>query len=104
MRIYLRWRRSGRSVRVMRWFFLLILSASAVWAQPLVVPAIVSVPDPGNYGTTGSGSVYGGSLGFVRHKFFVSAYEVSNDEYCRFLNAVEGSPSQSQTAGTSAKL
>ena len=34
MRIYLRWRRSGRSVRVMRWFFLLILSASAVWAQP----------------------------------------------------------------------
>ena len=91
-------------MRVMRWFLLLILSASAVWAQPLVVPAIVSVPDPGNYGTAGSGSVYGGSLGFVRHKFFVSAYEVSNDEYCRFLNAVEGSPSQSQTAGTSAKL
>ena len=46
----------------MRWLLLLIISVSAVWAQPLVVPAIVSVPDPGNYGTTGSGSVYGGGL------------------------------------------
>lgn len=39
MRIYLRWRRPGRSVVVMRWFFLLIVSASAVWAQfPLPMP------------------------------------------------------------------
>ena len=35
MRIYLRWRWPGRIVRVMRWFFLLIVSASAVWAQPI---------------------------------------------------------------------
>ena len=73
----------------MRWFLLLIVGASPVWAQPLVAPVLIPVPDPGNYGTTGSGSVYGGGLGFVRHKFFVGAYEVSNDEYCRFLNAVD---------------
>ena len=36
MRIYLRRRCPGLSVMVMRWFVLLIVSASAVWAQPLV--------------------------------------------------------------------
>jgi len=54
MRIYLRRRCPGLSVMVMRWFLLLIVSASAVWAQfPLATPTrptAFPLPMPTNAG------------------------------------------------------
>ena len=81
MRIYLRWRRPGRSVRVMRWFFLLIVSASAVWAQPLVNIDTVLVRDTNN-------TLHSSGSGAVAYPYRMGKYEVTIGQYTAFLNSV----------------
>jgi sulfatase modifying factor 1 len=74
---------------VVRWFLLLMISASAVWAQPLVTPTFVEIGDPGNSGTWSTGPYGGQYVGEVAYQFRMGKFEVTNDEYAAFLNAVE---------------
>jgi formylglycine-generating enzyme len=72
----------------MRWFLLLILSAPAVWAQPLVDVEVVTIGDAGNSAdTTGYGA--------VTNVFAIGKYEVSVSQYTKFLNSVASISSES---------
>ena len=69
----------------MRWFFLLLISASAVWAQPLVSIETVPVgftnnaPDTNGYGA-------------VPYEYRIGKYEITTAQYAAFLNAVSSNP------------
>jgi len=73
------------SVMVMRWFLLLIVNASAVWAQfPLVNVETVTVGDAGNAADTNG---YGG----VAYEFNIGKNEITIGQYVAFLNSVAAS-------------
>jgi formylglycine-generating enzyme len=65
----------------MRWFFLLIVSASAVWAQPLVTIETVSVGDTNN-------EPHSSGIGSVAYPYRIGKYEVTIGQYAAFLNSV----------------
>lgn len=70
----------------MRWFFLLLISASAVWAQPLVTVETVYVGDAGNLASSDNYPPEG--LGSVSYAFGIGKYEMTISQYTVFLNSV----------------
>ena len=64
-----------------RWLLLLIISASAVWAQPLVNVETVLVGDTNN-------APHSSSVGSVAYPFRIGKYEVTIGQYSAFLNSV----------------
>ena len=75
----------------MRWFLLLIVSASAVWAQPLVNMQTVVVSDVNNAPDSQG-------LGAVSYPYRIGKFEVTIDQYTVFLNSVATNASTAHLA------
>jgi len=83
-----------RSVLVSVGMMAVVLLSWSIETQATVVMDWVFVGDAGSNGTmTGSGTVPGGwgvphMIGSVNYDYYIGKYEVTNNQYIQFLNAV----------------